>query len=86
MTNKLRSSLDFNMLYLLVVIVYYNNALCCKAGVQSKIVQFKSKLQELYSNNHDMLASIDCSRSLLLYRQRDDLKTIYKIDIALLSC
>jgi len=85
-TNKLRSSLDFNMLYLLVVIVYYNNALCCKANVQSKIVQFKSKFQELYNNNYDMLVSIDCSRSLLLYRQRDNLKTIYKIDIALLSC
>jgi len=76
------------MLYLLVVIVYYNNALCCKANVQSKIVQFKSKFQELYNNNYDILASIDCSRSLLLYlyRQRDNLKTIYKIDIALLSC
>ncbi len=65
MLNKLRLSLNIDTLYLLVVIVHYNNALCCKVDVQAKIIRFKSKLQELHSNNHNMLASIDCFRSLL---------------------
>ncbi len=63
-SNKLRSLLDFVAFYLLVVVVHCSNALCCNIDVQANVIQFKSKLQELHNNNYDVLASIDCSRSV----------------------